>query len=452
MRAAIYARVSKDATRERLAVTRQEADCRTLCADRGWDVASVYADNDISASGRVARPAYGQLLAALDARTIDAVVVWHPDRLHRSPRELEDFVDLLEATGATVATVTAGDWDLATPEGRLTARITGAVARKEWEDKCRRAKRKAAELRDAGKPSGMLGYGYHSGGTIHDDQAAVIVAACGAILAGANLTSIVTDLNTRNIPAPRAATWSTTSLKKILMAGRIAGLREHDGKIHGPATWPAIIDRITWERVRATLEDRPAYRARRQYLLSGIAECGECGGPLLGHTRYTRRREPVATYACVKSRGGCGGVYATAAPIETEVHRMMDWASGAGVLHGRLESPRSELSAERTMALIDAEEAKLVDYARMLDAKELEPVEWRALRTTVLDRLGVLRAQLSTASNPAGMDELARRPWDELSAEQQRALIGLTLEVKVRRVGHGGPSFVTKRLSVTWRR
>jgi hypothetical protein len=40
------------------------------------------------------------------------VVTWHPDRLHRAPRELEDFVDLVEATGATVATVTAGDTDL----------------------------------------------------------------------------------------------------------------------------------------------------------------------------------------------------------------------------------------------------------------------------------------------------------------------------------------------------
>ena len=50
---------------------------------------SDFEDNDRSADGGKRRPAYDGLLAAVDERRLDAVVTWHNDRLHRSPRELE---------------------------------------------------------------------------------------------------------------------------------------------------------------------------------------------------------------------------------------------------------------------------------------------------------------------------------------------------------------------------
>jgi N6-adenosine-specific RNA methylase IME4 len=49
-RCAIYARISSDRDDTQLGVDRQEQDCRKLCADRGWTVSGVYADNDISAA------------------------------------------------------------------------------------------------------------------------------------------------------------------------------------------------------------------------------------------------------------------------------------------------------------------------------------------------------------------------------------------------------------------
>ncbi|MGZ6528310.1 MAG: recombinase family protein, partial [Actinomycetota bacterium] len=74
---------------------RQEADCRDLVARREWAVAGVYVDDDRSAYSGKPRPGYEELIADLKAGRINAVVAWHPDRLHRSPRELEDFIDLL---------------------------------------------------------------------------------------------------------------------------------------------------------------------------------------------------------------------------------------------------------------------------------------------------------------------------------------------------------------------
>src|SRR2546430_2502409 len=99
-RAGIYVRISSDPAGLRAGVERQRTDCRRFCEARDWDVTEVYEDNDTSAYSGKARKGYAKLLDDLSAGVIDAVVVWHPDRLHRLPRELEDFIDLIEQTGA----------------------------------------------------------------------------------------------------------------------------------------------------------------------------------------------------------------------------------------------------------------------------------------------------------------------------------------------------------------
>ena len=114
VRAAIYVRISKDRTGAGLGVARQEEDCRALCERRGWLIARVYVDNDVSAYSGKPRPAWRELLADLEAGRMDAVVCWHVDRLTRSPRELEDVIDLHDGQGIALATVT-GEIDLSTP-------------------------------------------------------------------------------------------------------------------------------------------------------------------------------------------------------------------------------------------------------------------------------------------------------------------------------------------------
>ncbi len=90
-RAAVYLRVSLDATGEQLAVTRQREDCLKMAADRGWTVTREYVDNSISASDRrKVRPAYDQLVADYEAGAFDGLICWDLDRLTRQPRQLED--------------------------------------------------------------------------------------------------------------------------------------------------------------------------------------------------------------------------------------------------------------------------------------------------------------------------------------------------------------------------
>ena len=153
VRAGIYTRISWDPAGQRAGVERQRVDCEAVCAGRGWEIAHYFEDNDRSAYSGKRRPAYQRLLTAVEERRLDAVVTWHNDRLHRSPRELEALIDLVERSGIRVAVVTGGDYVLTTPEGRFTARIVGAVARKESEDRSRRVRRKHLELAEQGSAS-----------------------------------------------------------------------------------------------------------------------------------------------------------------------------------------------------------------------------------------------------------------------------------------------------------
>ncbi|MFZ2509680.1 MAG: recombinase family protein, partial [Gordonia sp. (in: high G+C Gram-positive bacteria)] len=127
-RAAIYTRISLDASGDGLGVTRQEEDARAIVSSRGWEVAGVWSDNSISASdARKVRPGYDALVRAWEAGAFDALVVWDLDRLTRQPRQLEDWIDRAEGRGLAIVT-SNGEADLTTDAGRLFARIKAAVA------------------------------------------------------------------------------------------------------------------------------------------------------------------------------------------------------------------------------------------------------------------------------------------------------------------------------------
>ncbi|MBB4939028.1 DNA invertase Pin-like site-specific DNA recombinase [Streptosporangium album] len=189
----------------------------------------VYPDNDVSAYSGAPRPAWKRLLADIEGGTIDAIVCWHVDRLTRSPRELEDVIDLADRRGVEPATVT-GEIDLATPTGRLIARMLGTAARHEAEHKAERQKRQRRQSAEAGKVSGggMRPYGYAEDRiTVIDEEAEVIREAARRMLAGESLSSVCRDFRTREITTPAGGYWTPTTLRRLPASARISGRREH---------------------------------------------------------------------------------------------------------------------------------------------------------------------------------------------------------------------------------
>src|SRR5579884_3389761 len=92
MEAGIYCRISEDREGAGLGVERQRADCEALVHQRRWRVVDVYVDNDLSAYSGKPRPEYRRMLRDVEAGRLGAIVAWHTDRLHRSPREFEELM------------------------------------------------------------------------------------------------------------------------------------------------------------------------------------------------------------------------------------------------------------------------------------------------------------------------------------------------------------------------
>ncbi|HKX15523.1 MAG TPA: recombinase family protein [Propionibacteriaceae bacterium] len=338
IRAGLYLRVSRDRAGLRLAVQRQEDDCRQVAERLGWSVAGMYVDNDLGASGFATKPraGYKRLLDDLKARRLDAVVVWMEDRSHRQVIELAEFVRTCRAAGIKRYASAGSEYDLSDPDQVTVLFFKARMAEAEVEKISVRVKRKLKELADSGKyHGGPKPYGYEgptkdehgailnrgrAGKAIVDKEAAIIRETAQRVLDGDTLRSIVIDLNRRSVPAPRANLWTRRTLKVILTNPRVAGLRQHQGVIVGKANWPAILDRDTWERVRnvlLSLDRGPARTTSRSYLLSGFIFCGKCDRRLVGMPYPNGAR----AYGCFigTTYRGCGGVRRAAEPVETLV-------------------------------------------------------------------------------------------------------------------------------------
>ena len=127
MRAAVYTRISQDATGQRAGVTRQLEDCEALADRLGWEVTHRYGDNDLSASSDGTRPGFEAMLKAMADSEFGGVICWHPDRLLRSTKDLERLIDIANGGRVQLRTVNAMvAADLRLPgEGRA---VTGCPA------------------------------------------------------------------------------------------------------------------------------------------------------------------------------------------------------------------------------------------------------------------------------------------------------------------------------------
>src|SRR5215213_4957368 len=129
--------------------------------------------------------------------------------------------------------------------------------------------------------------------------------AARRILAGDSLRGICLDWNEAGHASPRGARWTTQTLRRMLLSPRLAGLREHQGQLY-EGSFPAILERETWQAVRAILTDparmTTAVGGAARHLLTGIIFCGVCGAKLRT-TRYGPHR--MLYYRCPsRSDGG----------------------------------------------------------------------------------------------------------------------------------------------------
>lgn len=467
----IYVRISEDREGGGLGVARQEKDCRALAATLGWRVVHVYVDNDLSAFSGKTRPAYLELLDAVRAAEVVRVLVWHTDRLHRTPRELEDYIDAADMRGAVTHTVKAGIFDLATPAGRAVARTLCAWARYEVEHAAERQRAKAVELAEAGKPGGgMRPFGWLPDRvTLDPVEHAVIIEVAGRLLAGESQMAVAADLNARGVltvhqkhvaavqalasegltrdqiaanlgvPGKRVdnalrragpVVWSAPVLRAMLSRPRMAGLRSYKGEVVGKAVWQPALDEGTWRTLRDVLNDpgRAVEHRSPRWLLPGIARCP--AGHLLGTVHGARSRPEASRVSyCCKA---CG-VYRSAAAVDEMVTGAV-LELLADLTPAPPATARADLGAE-----IGEVKARLAAGA---DAYADGAISLEEL-TRASRRLRARLAELEREATPARRRRVtagltgpgAAETWETLPLDRRRAVVAELVEVTVHPVG-----------------
>ena len=459
LRAAIYARISRDVTGEGLGVERQLVDCRKIAEDRGWTVAEEYVDNDISAFAGKRRPAYERMLEDIEAGQRDAVIVYNTDRLTRRPIELEQFTGVCEAAGVRQLVAVTGDIDLGNDDGMFMARVLAAVAAKESGRKSERLKRKARENAEAGKPNGgRRAFGYELGQmVVMESEAAAIREVVERYLAGESLTSLTEWLQTSGIPTVHDTPWHTSTIRQVLASPRIAGLRAHNGVVIGEAMWPAIITPAQHKQLVAMFfrKTSSGRRVPRRYLLSGMLRCATCGGKLFSSVRGETRR-----YVCMSGpdHHGCGKLTIVAQPVEELIAEAvlirLDSPTMADALAGRAAADTRHTAL---LEELQSDQAQMAELAAMFGNRQISASEWKVARAPIETRLYKTErhiAQISGSNTLSGLvgngGELRAR-WESLNLSRQAAIVGAVLDyATVQPAATRGRLFDPSRVIPTW--
>lgn len=436
-RAIIYARISRDKVGAGLGVERQRDDCRDLARRLGWSVVGVESDNDISAYSGKPRPGYERTLAALVEGEANAVIAWHTDRLHRRTVELERFLDVVEKHGVEVATVQAGPSDLASPTGRMNARIGATMASFEVEHSRERMKRaKAQAARDGKFRGGRRPFGFEADGvTIRADEADVIRESTAAVIAGMSMRSLARRVNESGVMTVTGKPHTGENLRRILLRGRNAGKIEVGGEIVGDATWPAIVTFDDLLAVRAILCD-PARRlspgSQRRWQGSGVYVCGETGS-LMGVTKSSAARDSSPMIYRPKTRIG-GGASAVAEELDDYVSTVVIERLSRPEAREILAAPGIDTAALSTKRAGIV--ARLDESAALYAEGTITAAQLTRATSDLRAQLDAVDAELSAAVSDndlaalIGADDV-RAAWDELDVDTRARIIKSLARVTV---------------------
>jgi len=472
--AAVYCRISQDVELTGLGVERQRQDCEALAEQRGWRVAEVFTDNDVSAyDRRKVRPQYRRLIAGLSDGTYDGLIVYNIDRLYRQPRELEDLIELCEDGRIGFATC-SGDIDLGTAGGCTVARILVAVSNQASKDAARRLDRKFLANAEAGRRhGGSRHFGYDAAPdatwTVNEREAETIRWAADQILTrGVRIGTLQKLLAARGDVTTKGHGWTWYGLRRMLTSPTLIGQRSHNGTL-SEGTWPSILTIQQHSALVAALQPEadPSKRNHTQATtpLAGLLYCGVCGARMVHHTGTTRRaRTDAHTLRCPDAPSGhqCTSVVESAAEAfviatvrDTLQSKVLEAA--AEVADAPREAPEvAEIATLRQRLDGLVEQAAAGDLSGAVLGKATAAIEKRiaaletayaaTVRTTIDNGLGWIE--------PERLAKLIAQPVTELDifeAEDLHQALRRVIERVTVSKSAGPRRPVSERLSITWR-
>ncbi len=263
-------------------------------------------------------------------------------------------------SGRIIVSKADGDLDPSDPASKFMLRQRAQMAEYELDQIKARVRRWHEQRARHGHPnvSGARPFGYAAKdrSRVDEAEAEVIRDAAELILKGRPLHAVAAWANELGAKSPTGKEWRAHTFGNMLRSPGVAGLRAYRGEIVAAGRWTAILDRPTWERVRARLGNGNGKRKGGRppkYLLTGVLVCAECGRHM---TTGYRSRDRVRRYTCWQQAGikpRCRKISILASPVEEIV--------GAEVLAHLSETGLAAALSDLGDAKADAAYAELAD-------------------------------------------------------------------------------------------
>ncbi len=200
-----YVRVSTLEQRDSGAgLAAQRAAVEAEAARRGWELLEIV--EDAATSATLDRPGVVEVLARLDRREADVVIVAKLDRLTRSVRDFADLCERATRRGWAIVALDLGV-DTTTPVGELVANITASTAQYERRLIGQRTREALAAKRAAGvhlgRPAAL--------------PAAVVERIVAERAGGASLRAIAAGLDRDGVSTAHGGTrWHASTVRDVL--------------------------------------------------------------------------------------------------------------------------------------------------------------------------------------------------------------------------------------------
>lgn len=352
----IYARLSNDDDQEMNSLLNQQEICRTFAKQNSYLVIGESFDDNVSGM-TFSRHGLDELIAAVDAEKIDAVLVKDLSRLGRHRTQTALLIDFLREHGVRVVSITEG-LDTSSDEDDLVIGIRGLMNdyyARDIGNKIRAGYRQKQREGIVITPP----FGYQKDRNtntieLHPEVSETVRAVYSLYLQGYGQKEIARKLNAlgRKTPAQLRAeqcgrevcassktrdgryVWTYASVKNILAEETYTGvLINHRSETNGDkakrleqAEWyrhenffPVIIEHGIWEKIQQKLKTqaRPANGNKAKHRYAGLILCKECGSPFVSMIRYWNGKRRVE-YVC-KGYHRNGKSYCSSHRIHEEV-------------------------------------------------------------------------------------------------------------------------------------
>jgi len=346
VRCAIYTRKSTEEGLEQsfntLEAQREAAESYVQSQRQsGWVAVSERYDDGGFSGASLERPALQRLLAAIEAGSVDCVVVYKVDRLSRSLLDFARLMERFDRRGVSFVSVTQ-DFNTTSSLGRLTLNILLSFAQFEREIISERTRDKLSAARRKGKWIGgwpVLGYDVDAKGGRLMVNAKEAEQVRQIYRIAAETESLESALRAIEAHGLRTKAWrsragrrhvarpfSRMTLRLLLSNVLYTGAVNHKGTVY-PGEQERIVEQELWDEVNRKLALRSAQQRGRKHRpqvapLAGFLYCAECGSAMLS-TYTTKQGRRYQYYRCQGESSGleksCSQAAVSAMDLESSV-------------------------------------------------------------------------------------------------------------------------------------